>query len=78
MLFKAGVQHTMRHYWGCQAGWQKKTPQKPFVKAQAKDTTIGRAFYPFVHQPTMRGARSAFYRLLRDEYVKFIETQTTL
>lgn len=67
----------MRHYWGWQRDWKSKG-FGPFAIVGARQSVLGRAFFPFVHQPTMRGARSEFYRVRRDEYVRFVRTQAEL
>lgn len=61
----------MRDYWGYAPGW-KGGRRIPMRAVDPDESTIGRRIHPFVHQPTQRGARTAFYRERRAEYVAFI------
>jgi uracil-DNA glycosylase len=73
VLIAPGNPNTMRHYWGWQRDWKLKGCG-PFVTVNPKQSNLGRIFFPFVHQPTMRGSRSKFYRCRMDEYMRFMRT----
>ncbi len=73
VLVAPGNPHTMRHYWGWRRDWKLKGCG-PFATVNPTQSSLGRAFFPFVHQPTMRGSRHEFYRSRRDEYLRFMRT----
>ena len=71
MLVRPGFAHNMRDYWGYQPSWRSGY-RYPVRAIEAEESTLGRRIYPFVHQPTMRGARAAFYRERRPEYIALV------
>lgn len=73
VLIAPGHPNTMRHYWGWQRRW-KLMGCGPFATVNPQQSSLGRTFFPFVHQPTMRGRRSEFYRCRMDEYTRFMRT----
>lgn len=77
VLIKPDHPQDMKYYWGWQRGWQTKGP-RPFKTLEPDQSTLERRFFPFVHQPTMRGARTAFYRRRFDEYTAFIREESGL
>ena len=76
-LVKEGLPKQMRHYWGWRRGW-KTRGTKPFLPIRGADTRVGREIFPFVHQPTMRGRRTEFYRVRRGDYFAFIKAEAGL
>lgn len=76
-LIKPEHPQNMRHYWGYQPHWKTKGA-KPCMLLDADHSTIARRFFPFVHQPTMRGARAEFYRWRWADYTAFIKAQSGL
>ena len=78
VLVQPGKPTEMKRYWGYHPDWKRKGKFQEMHAIQAVDSTMGRTIYPFVHQPTMRGPRAAFYRRRRDEYIQFIRQQSGL
>lgn len=78
MLVQPGQPTEMKHYWGYHSDWKRKGTFQEMRPIQAEDSTVGRTIFPFVHEPTMRGARAAFYRQRRDEYIQFIRRESGL
>lgn len=76
-LIKSENPQEMKHYWGWRDGWKKRGP-KPCVMLDAEHSTIGRRFFPFVHQPTMKGTRTEFYRWRWPDYTAFIRASCGL
>jgi uracil-DNA glycosylase len=71
MLVREGGSCVIRDYWGYTSKWRDGIFE-PFFAIEVEASTVNRRIHPFVHQPTIRGARSKFYRLRRSEYVEFI------
>lgn len=72
VLVKPEYSQQMKHYWGYHRQWKagKRTPMRAILPEQS---TVSRQVFPFVHQPTLRGKRTEFYRQRRAEYVEFIK-----
>lgn len=73
VLVAPGSPNTMKHFWGWQRDWTSKGV-KAFSTVSGEQSVLGRAFFPFVHQP----CRGEFYRARRDEYLRFVRTQAGL
>ena len=71
MLVRPGYSREMKQYWGYHRRWQEGYSNRMRFIA-ADESTVGRRIFPFVHQPTIRGQRTEFYRVKRDEYLDFI------
>jgi len=71
MLVRDGYSREMKDYWGYHPHW-KAGERKPMHAIEPAESTVGRRIFPFVHQPTLRGARAAFYRERRGEYIAFM------
>ncbi|GMV42235.1 MAG: hypothetical protein AMXMBFR64_39510 [Myxococcales bacterium] len=76
-LIKPEHPQEMKHYWGWRDGWKRRGP-KPCVMLDSDHSTIGRRFFPFVHQPTMTGTRTEFYRWRWPDYTAFIRASSGL
>jgi uracil-DNA glycosylase len=77
MLVRPGSSRSMKDYWGYQVRW-KDGQRAPMQAIRAEESTVGRTIHPFVHQPTLRGSRAAFYRSRRPEYIAFIRQSLAL
>jgi len=77
VLIRPGHPQAMRHYWGWRRNW-KTRGARPFVSLDSNATRLDRAFFPFVHQPTMRGSRTEFYRVRWADYTAFIKAESGL
>jgi hypothetical protein len=62
MLVKDRRGREMKDYWGYDKRW-KAGARHPMHPIEAEDSTVGRHIYPFVHQPSLRGGRTEFYRV---------------
>jgi hypothetical protein len=71
MLVRPDAYRSMKCYWGYHVRW-KDGQRTPMRAISAEESTVGRSIFPFVHQPTLRGIRAAFYRARRPEYIAFI------
>lgn len=71
MLIQPGCPQTIKEYWGYHPQWKsgQTTPRQAVLAGQS---TIGRAFHPFIHQPSYRSPRAAFYRHTWAEYTGFV------
>lgn len=71
LLVKQEYSREMKHYWGYHREWQvgKRTAMCPILPEQS---TVARQIFPFVHQPTLQGKRTEFYRQRRAEYIEFV------
>ena len=77
MLVHEGYPREVKHYWGYHRQWKegRRNPMRPVT---AEQSTIGRAFHPFIHQPTYRSPRAAFYRKTWDAHMDFVREQSNL
>lgn len=73
MLVRAGSPCRMGHYWGYHRAWRTAPPLTQ-SSISATVSMLGRQIFPFVHQPTLRGRGSEFYRQVRPGYVQLIRT----
>ena len=71
MLVKDGYFQEMKHYWGYHRKWKdgKSNTMTPILTEMS---ALDRLTFPFVHEPTMRGNRTLFYREKWDDYIGFI------
>ncbi len=77
MLVRDGSSRQMRDYWGYHPRW-RAGEMRPMHAIEPDETTVGRRIFPFVHQPSLRGGRAAFYRARWAEYVKFVRKESAL
>lgn len=77
MLTQSAAYHDMKDYWGYDRRW-KSGVREPMQYIAAEHSTIGRPIFPYIHQPSLRGARTAFYREHMTEYVEFIRQHSGL
>jgi hypothetical protein len=71
MLIRAGCPQAIRSYWGYHPDW-KQGKVRPMEVVLTEQSTIGRSFHPFIHQPTYLSPRAAFYRHTWGTYIDFI------
>lgn len=71
MLVRPGGRSDMKHYWGYHKRWRDGV-LLPLAAIEHAASSVGRQIHPFVHEPTQRGARAAFYRARRPAFVRFI------
>jgi|GEM_PF-1106438 len=74
MLVRSERGRAMRDYWGYDKRW-KAGARLPIHPIEAEDSAMDRRIYPFIHQPSLRGRRTEFYRERREEYMAFIRSQ---
>jgi len=61
----------VRKYWGYTKDWQDN-PLLPFSFVPPEDNKLGRGFFPFPHQPSLR---KAFYKATLPAYIDYLKTQ---
>lgn len=71
MLIQAGGPRKMINYWGYHRRWRSGL-RVPMQAADPTQSTIGRAFHPFIQEPALRGRRAVFYRKRMDDYLRFM------
>jgi len=71
MLVWPGASRSMRDYWGYHVRW-REGQSTPMHAIEARESAVGRAIYPFAHQPTLHAQRAAFYRQRWAEYTAWI------
>ncbi|MGH7493124.1 MAG: uracil-DNA glycosylase family protein [bacterium] len=75
ILVREPFSREMKYYWGYHRQWRSgKTNTMSFIKAQ--ESTIGKRIFPFVHEPTMRGSRTEFYRCGMQDYIDLISRES--
>lgn len=77
MLVRDGSRRPMRDYWGYHPRW-RAGEMHPMQAIEPDESTVGRRIFPFVHQPSLRGGRAAFYRARWAEYVEFVRSASDL
>lgn len=61
----------VREYWGYAKDWQENPPL-PFSFVPPEDNRLGRRFFPFPHQPSLR---KPFYKATLPAYIHYLRTQ---
>lgn len=61
----------VRKYWGYIKDWPDK-PLLPFSFVPPEDNKLGRRFFPFPHQPSLR---KPFYKATLPAYIEYLRTQ---
>ena len=61
----------VREYWGYAKDWQENPPL-PFSFVPPEDNRLGRRFFPFPHQPSLR---KRFYKATLPAYIDYLRTQ---
>ncbi len=61
----------VRDYWGYTADWQRN-PRLSFSSVPPEDNKLGRRFFPFPHQPSLR---KLFYKAMLPAYIDYLRTQ---
>lgn len=77
MLVRDDNRRLMRDYWGYHPRW-RAGEKRSLHAIQPDESTVGRRIFPFVHQPSLRGGRTAFYRARWAEYVQFVRDRSCL
>lgn len=60
-----------RKYWGYTRDW-RENPPLPFSFVPSEDNRLGRRFFPFPHQPSLR---KPFYKATLPAYIEYLRTQ---
>jgi hypothetical protein len=71
VLVEVGYPRSMRLYWGYHKDW-RQGKRTAFRYISAVESRVGRARFPVVHEPTLRGRRADFYREQRDAYFAYL------
>jgi hypothetical protein len=61
----------VRNYWAYRPDWQENPPL-PFSFVPPEDNRLGRRFFPFPHQPSLR---KRFYKATLPAYIDYLRTQ---
>lgn len=61
----------VREYWGYTRDW-RENPPLPFSFVPPEDNRLGRRFFPFPHQPSLR---KPFYKATLPAYIDYLRTQ---
>lgn len=77
MLTQPAAYHEMKYYWGYDRHW-KSGVRQPMQYIPVEHSAIGRPIFPYIHQPSLRGARTVFYRERMAEYIEFIRHHSGL
>jgi uracil-DNA glycosylase len=71
MLIKEGFPRDVKYYWGYHPKW-KQGNRNVRQAVAAEQSTIGRPFHPFIHQPSSISPRAEFYRRTWKDYLNFV------